>query len=352
MYLEKYQVDSAGGLYSHQYMQNVSAPYSEGYSTYVAYKDLGMLDYSFNFIIPVYENMPKTISPKPYAIPMDIVTENVKVTTSYAPLKIRLTPSIGGTIIGSADKGTIILRIEKATKISDDGRYWDKVVYDNGYKLVSGYAARTDTDGAQYLTPVADIITVNEEMQTSTDVNLRNGPGTSGTTIKNTLLPGVKLTVIDKMTYKIDSFYWYRVKLSDGTQGYMASEYLENISTPVEPEEVFENYRLNEKNVIITPKTAKEDIGDVTIDGEKLATGVEATLNNKKYSLAVLGDTDGDGNINSSDLLKIVKHLNGASKLNDVYLRAADCNNDGKVNSADLLKIVKHLNGTGSITLK
>ena len=208
LYLEKYQVDSAGGLYSHQYMQNVSAPYSEGYSTYVAYRDLGMLDYSFNFIIPVFENMPQTASPMPNAIKMDIVTENVQVTTSYAALKIRQTASSSGTIVGSADKGTILLRIEKGTAMSDDGRYWDKVVYDTGTGIIVGYSARTDTDGAQYLTPVNDITTTNEEMQTSTDVNLRNGPGTSGTTIKQTLTSGIKLTVIDKMSYQVNGYYW------------------------------------------------------------------------------------------------------------------------------------------------
>lgn len=351
LYLEKYQVDSAGGLYSHQYMQNVSAPYTEGYNTYKAYRDLGMLDYSFNFIIPVYENMPQTISPMPNAVAMDIVTENVKVTTSYAPLKIRQSASSSGNIIGSAAKGTTILRIEKATKMSEDGRYWDKVVYDTGSEVIIGYSARTDTDGAQYLTPVSDIVTVNEEMQTSTDVNLRNGPGTSSTTVKQVLPSGMKLTVIDKMQYQVNDYYWYRVKLEDGTQGYIASVYLEQINTkPEVPEEIFENYRLSQNNLIIAPETKIEDIEGATLNG-KLITGSSITLNNKNYSLALLGDPNGDGIINSADLLKIVKHLNGSNKLEEVYLRAADCNNDGTINSADLLKIVKYLNETGKITI-
>lgn len=370
LYLEKYQVDSAGGLYYHQYMQNVSAPYSEGYSTYVAYRDMEMLDYSFNFIIPVYENMPEVISPMPSSVSMDIVTENVKVTTAYSDLKIRQTASSGGSILGYAAKGTVLLRIEKATAMFEDGRYWDKVVYDNGTGLVIGYAARTDTDGSQYLTVVDDVVTVNEEMETSTDVNLRNGPGTTGTTVKITLSSDVKVTVIDKMSYQVNNYYWYRVKLENGTQGYVASQYLKTIGTepeippeenepdtpiepepPTEPEITIENGKIEGTNLIIAPGISLEDIIGATSGSEKFATGTEITLNESKYSVSILGDTNGDGIINSADLLKVVKHLNETSILGGAYLRAADCNNDGIVNSADLLKVVKHLNETGKITL-
>ena len=355
LYLEKYQVDSAGGLYYHQYMQNVSAPYSEGYSTYAAYRDMGMLDCSFNFIIPVYENMPSTISPMPTSISMDIVTENVKVTTAYSDLKIRQTASSGGSILGYASKGTILLRIEKATAMSEDGRYWDKVVYDNGTGIIVGYAARTDTDGSQYLTVVSDITSVNEEMLTNTEVNLRNGPGTTGTKVKVTLSSDVKVTVIDKMKYQVNNYYWYRVKLENGTQGYVASQYLKAIGnepeTPVEPGITIENGKIEGTKLIIAPGTSLEDLTGVTNNSGKFATGIEITLNESKYSLAILGDANGDGIINSADLLKIVKHLNESSILGGAYLRAADCNNDGKVNSADLLKVVKHLNETSKITL-
>lgn len=218
LYLEKYQVDSAGGLYSHQYMQNISAPYSEGASTYSAYKGMGLTDCGFNFIIPVYENMPTIVSPMPGSVAMEMVTENVKVTTAYSELKIRENASSSGFIKAYVNKGTILLRIEKATIMSEDGRYWDKVAYVKNTEVVIGYAARTDTDGSVYLTVVDDVATVNEEMQTSTAVNVRNGPGLTGTTVKQTLSKNVNVTVIDKISYPINGFYWYRIKLSDGTR--------------------------------------------------------------------------------------------------------------------------------------
>lgn len=357
LYLEKYQVDSAGGLYSHQYMQNISAPYSEGASTYSAYKGMGLVDCGFNFIIPVYENMPTAISPRPGAVTMEIVTENVKVTTAYSDLKIRENTSSSGLEKAYAKKGTVLLRIEKATVISEDGRYWDKVVYVKDTEVVVGYAARTDTDGSVYLTVVDDVTTVNEEMQTSTDVNVRNGPGLTGTTVKQTLSKNVKVTVIDKISYKINGSYWYRIKLTDGTQGYVASEYLKKTGEatpeepPKDPEVKLDNCKIDEDKLIIAPGTTLDKIEGATLEGNVLGTGAKITVKGTTYIVTIKGDTNGDGIINSADLLKVVKHLTGASTLDGAYLKASDCNGDGTINSADLLKIVKHLNGTSQITL-
>lgn len=345
LYLEKYQVDSAGGLYSHQYMQNVSAPFSEGYTTYKAYRDMGMLDYSFNFIIPVYENMPTTVSPMPNSVAMDIVTENVKVTTAYSALKVRSSASSSSTLIGSLDKGTVVLRIEKATAMSSDGRYWDKVVYNTGSNLIVGYAARTDTDGSKYLTEVEDVITTNEKAITTTDVNLRNGPGLTGTTVKKTLPKDLEVSIIDKIGYEINGYIWYRVKISDGTQGYLAAEYLTSNSISED------NYKIESNYIIVTPGMKINNIDGATTTSEKFSTGIVITKENVDYNLVILGDSNGDGTINSADLLKVVKYLKGTTTLEGAYLRAADCNNDGTVNSADLLKVVKYLKETGSITL-
>lgn len=66
LYLQKYNVNPASAaLYSHQYMQNISAPYSEGYSTKNMYEKSGALDNSFVFKIPVFDNMPQEPCEKP-----------------------------------------------------------------------------------------------------------------------------------------------------------------------------------------------------------------------------------------------------------------------------------------------
>ena len=59
LYLEKFDVDSSdGGLYYHQYMQNLQAPMAESGSVYRAYEECGAINSNFVFKIPVYNNMP------------------------------------------------------------------------------------------------------------------------------------------------------------------------------------------------------------------------------------------------------------------------------------------------------
>lgn len=62
LYLQKYNVNPHGGypLYTHQYMQNISAPTTEGLSIKKLYAKADSLDNSFVFKIPVYRNMPET----------------------------------------------------------------------------------------------------------------------------------------------------------------------------------------------------------------------------------------------------------------------------------------------------
>lgn len=63
-YFQKFNVVSKP-YHEHQYMGNIQAPSMEGSSRYGSYKAVGMLDGSFTFIIPVYDNMPSKASPMP-----------------------------------------------------------------------------------------------------------------------------------------------------------------------------------------------------------------------------------------------------------------------------------------------
>lgn len=59
LYLQKFDVDNSdGNLYWHQYMQNLLAAESEGKSARTGYANMNVINNSFIFRIPIYNNMP------------------------------------------------------------------------------------------------------------------------------------------------------------------------------------------------------------------------------------------------------------------------------------------------------
>ena len=65
MYTQKFNVVVPTSLYLHQYMTNVTAANSYSTSNYKNYYNNGLLNDSFVFYIPVYENMPEANAPLP-----------------------------------------------------------------------------------------------------------------------------------------------------------------------------------------------------------------------------------------------------------------------------------------------
>ena len=338
LYLQKYHVDSASkySLYNHQYQQNVSAPYTESLDVYDAYESLGILNNSFNFIVPIYENMPNTASVKP-GRKISLHTENVVVNTLYSPLTVRSGPSINDKEKGKVPKGTTIVRIERAEEISSDGRYWDKIFYNNGSEALIGYASR------EYLKDVDVVEIVNEPATIGVMCNLRNGPGTTKSSVKKILPEGTQVTIIDKVTYKIDGHIWYRVKLQDGTQGYISEAYIQK--APVE------KYKIDGENIIIAPNTAITDIPKATLVGDVLGTGAKVKIGEQEYTVIMLGDANGDGNITPLDYVKIKNNIMNITKLEGIYSLAGDTNRDGNITPLDYVKVKNHIMNMSKISL-
>lgn len=97
LYLQKYDVDNSyNGLYAHQYMQNIMAPYTESSMVKSAYQSTGAINNSFVFKIPVYLNMPSEVCAKPGSTPAPTVTPTA--TPSATPTA---TPSATPTPTGT-----------------------------------------------------------------------------------------------------------------------------------------------------------------------------------------------------------------------------------------------------------
>lgn len=66
LYFQKFDVlDDGTDRYNHQYAQNIMMAYSEGMRYYRSYDSIGMTDAGFEFVIPVYSNMPETYGSLP-----------------------------------------------------------------------------------------------------------------------------------------------------------------------------------------------------------------------------------------------------------------------------------------------
>ncbi len=339
LYLQKYCVDNSCkyGLYGHQYQQNVSAPYTEGSSVYDAYEKLGILDSNFNFIIPVYENMPSLASVKP-GRNLEIITEDVIVNTETTALTIRGGPGTGYYIKAKAPKGTKLVRIEKAVEPLSDGIYWDKVVYCTEGNIVIGYASR------EYLKETETQEIVNEEKTIQVLCALKNGPAsTVNTRVKQILKPGTKVTVIDKIQYSSFGHTWYRVKLEDGTQGYVSSVYFEK-----EPEV---KYKIDGTFVKVNPDTKITEIPEAVLTGEIFGTGAKIKIGETEYTLVMLGDVNGDGLVKSKDYMMIKNYIMGTLELSETEKKAADVNKDGEIKSKDYMMIKNHIMNISTISL-
>lgn len=110
----------------------------------------------------------------------------------------------------------------------------------------------------------------------------------------------------------------------------------------------------NVRTVVYTSSTYDTSKGD----NDVLATGyvLVVYLNDDKkdeYTLSVLGDANGDGKVNSIDLVQIRKHIVGwinpetkdIYEKTGVYYYGIDMNKDGVINSIDLVRMRKRIVG-------
>lgn len=100
IYFQKWDViDGGNGIYTHQYMSNISAPLSESSKTYDSYVAKDIINRKFTFNIPVYLNMPKETSSKPTEVDKEEID---KIIENNEEIKNTLTP--GELIVGAGFK--------------------------------------------------------------------------------------------------------------------------------------------------------------------------------------------------------------------------------------------------------
>ncbi len=83
---------------------------------------------------------------------------------------------------------------------------------------------------------------------------------------------------------------------------------------------------------------------------DKIGTGSKLQLKNElgeviyEYTFIIYGDVNGDGEINSLDVLIIQKHILEIKEINGIFLKSANTSKNGQLpSSLDVLKIQKHI---------
>lgn len=217
LYLQKFDVESKGTLYSHQYMQNIDAPRTEA-SILKSKMDKinGVLDNNVVLLIPVYNNMPATPAAEPNGN-IDIGPINIQLKNNHTDWNVRDNASISSKSVAKvANSSTIVLSIMR----TNDG--WHRVVLVDG---TFGYIKFENDVWEQ----VNDVKNTNEAMIVKgDDVALRAGPGTNEPVIMRLSKNSILTRVDNTGRYNINGYIWDRVELPNGKKGFVARNFLED----------------------------------------------------------------------------------------------------------------------------
>lgn len=217
LYLQKFDVESKGTLYSHQYMQNIDAPRTEA-SILKSKMDKinGVLDNNVVLLIPVYNNMPATPAAEPNGN-IDIGPINIQLKNNHTDWNVRENASISSKSVAKvANSSTIVLSIMR----TNDG--WHRVVLVDG---TFGYIKFENDVWEQ----VNDVKNTNEAMIVKgDDVALRAGPGTNEPVIMRLSKNSILTRVDNTGRYNINGYIWDRVESPNGKKGFVARNFLED----------------------------------------------------------------------------------------------------------------------------
>lgn len=90
--------------------------------------------------------------------------------------------------------------------------------------------------------------------------------------------------------------------------------------------------------------------GSSKVTGGNLATGMTAVTGNTSVTVVVTGDTNGDGKLTITDVVKLQSHVVSKSSLSGAFAKAGDINGDGKVTITDVVQAAQVTVGKRSLS--
>lgn len=301
IYLEKFNVSSLSAVGTHQYMSNVSGAISEGQNVGKGYTDKTQ---AFNFVIPVYTNMPQSAC----AFTASGNPNNYLSSLSIAGLS--LTPGFNGAtqtyslvVDNSVSSVTVSAAVlVKTSTVSGTGSY-NLNVGNNTIQVV----CKSQSGSARTYT-----ITI-----------YRNSSGTTGGEIVNTNA-GFTSTVYSVGTYITG------IQPGTDTTALLAG--------------------LSSSNTVKILDASGNEKSGTAATGDSVAVYDTSGNMISSTKIVIYGDINGDGKINVLDMIKLNRHITGKGTLTSVYLEAADANRRGDgATVLDMIILNNHITGKKTI---
>ena len=370
VYLQKFDVndDRGSNLFSHQYMTNVLAPYFEAKSIYNGYQKNGIFDLPISFIIPVYNNMPDIQNESPNINSTNYETDNTKMYCNATNVNVRTGPSTSYEVITMLSKDAKMTRIAKSIS---NGERWDRVQLENG---MVGYIFQTYITEMPKYNKVTGIHIDKKELYIPMEENLKMNAYIEPENADNTKIiyksNNEEIATVDEngviTAHKEGETTIYAISEEDSN---IKAECKTIVVRKMEESEIIFNSPLKLNNLEISGiDYSKNTVADIK---QKIISNLEVEIVNsnnetlsdnsiigtgnkiqvkedgktlKEYTIILYGDVNGDGKINSVDLLVLQRHILEIETLDEIYQKAANIRKTAnKPTSVDLLLIQRHI---------
>ncbi len=84
---------------------------------------------------------------------------------------------------------------------------------------------------------------------------------------------------------------------------------------------------------------------NIVADNNIVCTGFNVAVNGKSYTTVIKGDVTKDGQVNSTDFMRVRRHFLETYTIEGISYAAGDVNDDGRLNSVDFMRIRSHYLG-------
>ncbi len=335
-YLQKWDVNPASPTFTtHQYMSSVHAPSGESYNMAISYRDMGIINNTFEFHIPIYTNMPTS--------PVQIATETRSENNLLASLQVTGKGSATPLGMSFSPYGTdpYVLHVDMSVdEVTIVGRK-------------AGYLSTVSINGSN--TGITSVRTSEENQFIDTHdtmhYKINSQPNRGFSYTKSGLLAGANTFTIAIQSEKGEvrnytvSVIRGDILINRGSYQIIGTNYITGVAPGTTAEQIRSAINAVDCTTTVYALDGSEATGEV-------GTGFLVRIRNRDNItisdeiVVIYGDINGDGKINAIDTTMSRRTSMGSLLLTESQYTAADANKDGSVNAIDVTMSRRHTMGT------